>query len=161
MRDPFPPPPPHTGDGAGPPPRGTPADKEEGAPHPPRCPEPRDGTVGIRTQAVAGDRGGILRPRPLTAHTGSVQAGLPSWATEGSPPSTSLHPPTNHKCIRQRAFLWRGFGCGSQPRSFGTLALLQGSNVLGFTFVFSKDHHITPLRNVFVEETLVCGAVIF
>ena len=41
------------------------------------------------------------------------------------------------------------------------LALIQGSNVLGFTFIFSKGHHVTPLRNVFVEETLECGAVIF
>lgn len=47
------------------------------------------------------------------------------------------------------------------------LALPQGSNVWGFTFVFSKNHHITPLRNVFVEEALELelqnynGAVVF
>lgn len=28
-------------------------------------------------------------------------------------------------------------------------------------FVFSKDHRITPLRNVFVDEALECGAVVF
>ena len=41
------------------------------------------------------------------------------------------------------------------------LALPQGSSVWGFTFVFSKDHLITPLRNVFVDEALECGAVVF
>ena len=145
------------------------ADKEEGALSPVTAP------MAVEGNCIRGvDKGWLVEAERTAVSSGHAPwqppQGAPTVLTSGllspppaggSPSSVSPHSPTTRKCIRHGAFLWRLFECGSQPRSFEMLALPQGSNVWGFTFVFSKDHHITPLRNVFVEEALECGAVVF